>query len=162
MVATSWPDRLRTAGLRVTQQRLAVLHVVHADPHIAADQVAERVRSDLGAVSTQAIYDTLNTLTDHGILRRFEPAGSSMRFETANGDNHHHLVCRHCGRVNDVACSVGSHSLRGARRHPGLRRRRSGGDVLGALPLVRRPGRFGTPQINLIRDQHQSFVAIHH
>jgi Fe2+ or Zn2+ uptake regulation protein len=108
VVATSWPDRLRTAGLRVTQQRLAVLHVVHADPHIAADKVAERVRADLGAVSTQAIYDTLNTLTDHGILRRFEPAGSSMRFETATGDNHHHLVCRDCGQVNDVACSVGS------------------------------------------------------
>ena len=46
VVATSWAERLRAAGLRVTQPRLAVLHVVHADPHIAADQVAERVRAD--------------------------------------------------------------------------------------------------------------------
>jgi Fur family ferric uptake transcriptional regulator len=92
----------------VTQQRLAVLHAVHAEPHVAADRVAEQVRTVLGAVSTQAVYDTLNTLTEHKILRRFEPAGSSMRFEIRSGDNHHHLVCRRCGRVTDVACAVGS------------------------------------------------------
>ena len=106
--ATSWSDDLRAAGLRVTQQRLAVLHVVHAQPHVAADLVAERVRAELGAVSTQAVYDTLNTLTECKILRRFEPAGSSMRFELATDDNHHHLVCRRCGEVTDVDCAVGS------------------------------------------------------
>lgn len=106
--ATSWSDDLRAAGLRVTQQRLAVLHAVHGEPHIAADRVAEQVRTVIGAVSTQAVYDTLNTLTEHKILRRFEPAGSSMRFEIRSGDNHHHLVCRRCGRVSDVVCAVGS------------------------------------------------------
>lgn len=104
----SWPDRLRAAGLRVTQPRVAVLEVLHERPHLCADQVAEGVRSRLGTVSTQAVYDTLNTLTEHAILRRFEPAGSVMRFETNEGDNHHHLVCRSCGAVVDVACAVGS------------------------------------------------------
>ena len=103
-----WPDRLREAGLRVTQPRLAVLGIVHAEPHLSADQVTERVRSELGAVSTQAIYDALNTLTQRGILRCFEPAGSSMRFELSTGDNHHHLVCRRCGLVADVPCAQGS------------------------------------------------------
>jgi Fur family transcriptional regulator, stress-responsive regulator len=103
-----WPERLRAVGLRVTRPRLAVLDVVHANPHISADLVAERVRAVLGSVSTQAVYDALNTLTDHQILRRFEPAGSVMRFETNEGDNHHHLVCRSCGQVLDVACAVGS------------------------------------------------------
>ena len=104
--AQSWGERLRAAGLRVTQPRVAVLHVVQAHPHIAADQVIEHVRTQLGAVSTQGVYDTLNTLTDHGILRRFEPAGSSMRFEIHTADNHHHLVCRRCGTVTDVPCRV--------------------------------------------------------
>ncbi len=106
--ATSWPEMLRSAGLRVTQQRLAVLHAVHANPHATADDVVAAVRSELGKVSTQAVYDTVNVLTDHAILRRFEPAGSSMRFELSTGDNHHHLVCRTCGTVVDVACAVGS------------------------------------------------------
>lgn len=108
MQATTWADRLRASGLRVTQPRLAVLQVVNAEPHIAADQVVERIRTGLGTVSVQAVYDTLNTLTEHKILRRFEPAGSAMRFEFSIDDNHHHLVCRQCGTVTDVACAVGS------------------------------------------------------
>ena len=108
MVPEPWPDRLRAVGLRVTQPRLAVLDAVHANPHISADQVAEHVRSALGTVSTQAVYDALNTLTDQQILRCFEPAGSVMRFETNLGDNHHHLVCRRCGSVVDVDCAVGT------------------------------------------------------
>jgi Fur family transcriptional regulator, stress-responsive regulator len=112
-VVTTWvresgPKRLRAVGLRVTQPRLAVLDAVHESPHISADQVADRVRVTLGTVSTQAVYDALNTLTDHQILRRFEPAGSVMRFEINERDNHHHLVCRNCGTVVDVDCAVGS------------------------------------------------------
>lgn len=104
----TWAERLRSAGLRVTQPRLAVLQVLHTEPHIVADRVVDRVRADIGNVSVQAVYDSLNTLTEHRILRRFEPAGSAMRFEISAGDNHHHLVCRHCGDVTDVACATGS------------------------------------------------------
>lgn len=103
-----WRTRLRSAGLRVTQPRLAVLDAVQADSHLAADQVSDRVRATIGTVSTQAVYDALNTLTEHRILRRIEPAGSSMLFEINAGDNHHHLVCRGCGAVVDVPCAVGA------------------------------------------------------
>lgn len=105
---TDWPTRLRAAGLRVTRPRLTVLRVVETEPHIAADVVARRSRVALGALSTQAVYDVLNVLTEHAILRRFEPAGSAMRYETESGDNHHHLVCRSCGSVTDVPCATGS------------------------------------------------------
>ena len=130
-------ERLRAAGLRVTQPRVAVLHVVHADPHIAADQVTEQVRTELGAVSTQAVYDTLNTLTDHGILRRFEPAGSSMRFEIHTADNHHHLVCRTLRHRDRRAVRGRHHPVRGARGHPRLRRRRGRSHLLGACAACR-------------------------
>lgn len=105
---TDWATRLRAAGLRVTQPRLTVLAAVAGDPHQTADQVAAHVRTVAGTVSTQAVYDTLNTLTAHHLLRRIEPAGSPMRFEVFRGDNHHHLVCRTCGRVEDVPCAVGT------------------------------------------------------
>jgi Fur family ferric uptake transcriptional regulator len=58
-------------------------------------------------VSKQAVYDVLAACTDAGLLRRIEPAGSAARFETRIGDNHHHLVCRRCGRTEDVDCAVG-------------------------------------------------------
>lgn len=107
-MSADWRQRLRSAGLRVTQSRLAVLEAVRENSHLAADQVSDRVRERIGTVSTQAIYDALNTLTEHKILRKIEPAGSAMLFELNAGDNHHHIVCRQCGAIADVACVVGS------------------------------------------------------
>ena len=135
--ALSWAERLRAVGLRVTQPRLAVLDVVHADPHLSADQVAERVRSGIGAVSTQAIYDALNTLTEHHILRRFEPAGSAMKFEVATGDNHHHLVCRTCGTCDRRAVRGRVDAVRDPRGHPRLPGGGGRGHLLGDLPDLR-------------------------
>lgn len=100
-------DRLRGVGLRVTRPRLAVLRVLSDRQHVTADEVSGLVRNELGSVSTQAVYDVLRALTDSGLVRRIEPAGSPARFEVLRGDNHHHVVCRSCGAVADVACAVG-------------------------------------------------------
>jgi Fe2+ or Zn2+ uptake regulation protein len=101
-------DLLRQRGIQVTAQRLAVLRAVAAQPHIAAEAVAEAVRSEIGAISLQSVYDALGILVSEGLIRRIQPAGSSARFENRVGDNHHHLICRICGRVVDVDCAVGS------------------------------------------------------
>jgi Fur family ferric uptake transcriptional regulator len=61
----------------------------------------------MGAVSVQAVYDVLNTLTEHGLIRRIQPAGSVARYEVRVGDNHHHVVCRSCGITADIDCVKG-------------------------------------------------------
>ena len=101
-------DLLRHHGLHVTAQRLAVLRAVSDNPHVTADQVAEVANANIGAISRQAVYDALSILVDKGLLRRIQPMGSPARYETRVGDNHHHLICRVCGRVVDVDCAVGS------------------------------------------------------
>ena len=98
---------LREHGLRVTKQRLAVLSALASTPHSGADAVISTVRTEVGQVSTQAVYDVLNTLTERGLVRRIQPAGSTARYELRVGDNHHHLVCRGCGSVVDVDCALG-------------------------------------------------------
>lgn len=98
---------LRDRGLQVTAQRLAVLRAVAERPHSTADNVAEVVRSEIGAISRQAVYDALGTLTDNGLIRRIQPAGSPARYEDRVGDNHHHVICRICGKTADVDCAVG-------------------------------------------------------
>ncbi len=98
---------LRSHGLNVTAQRLAVLRTIADQPHVTADAVAESVRSEIGTISRQAVYDALAVLADRGILRRIQPAGSAARYERRVGDNHHHLVCRGCGAMVDVDCAVG-------------------------------------------------------
>jgi Fe2+ or Zn2+ uptake regulation protein len=101
-------DRLRQHGVQVTAQRLAVLRAVSGLPHGTADDIEERVRADIGAISRQAVYDALGTLTDKGLIRRIQPARSPARYEGRVDDNHHHLVCRGCGLTLDVDCAVGS------------------------------------------------------
>lgn len=100
-------ELLRAHGLQVTAQRLAVLRAVAEHCHCTADDVASLVRADIGAISRQAVYDALTVLVEAGLLRRIQPAGSPARFETRTGDNHHHLICRACGRTVDVDCAVG-------------------------------------------------------
>ena len=101
-------DLLRERGIQVTAQRLAVLRAVAAQPHVTADGVAEAVRAQIGAISLQSVYDALGLLVAERLIRRIQPAGSPARYEDRVGDNHHHLICRICGRVVDIDCAVGA------------------------------------------------------
>jgi Fur family transcriptional regulator, stress-responsive regulator len=105
--AADQADLLRRYGVQVTAQRLAVLRAVSERPHSTATAIEPVVRAEIGAISTQAVYDALGTLTDRGIIRRIQPAGSPARYEDRVGDNHHHLICRSCGEMVDVDCAVG-------------------------------------------------------
>jgi Fe2+ or Zn2+ uptake regulation protein len=98
---------LRRHGLHVTAQRLAVLRAVADGPHTTADDIYKAVQAQIGAISRQAVYDALAALSDKGLLRRIQPAGSPARYENRVGDNHHHLICRTCNRMVDVDCAVG-------------------------------------------------------
>jgi Fur family ferric uptake transcriptional regulator len=98
---------LRSAELRVTRPRAAVLSAVYAHPHADTNSLIEAVRLELGDVSHQAVYDVLQALTRAGLVRRIQPSGSLARYEARVADNHHHIVCRTCGSVADVDCAVG-------------------------------------------------------
>ena len=98
---------MRGAALRVTRPRVAVLTAVYEHPHADTDSIIGVVREDLGGVSHQAVYDVLRALTAAGLVRRIEPSGSVARYESRVGDNHHHVVCRSCGAIEDVDCAVG-------------------------------------------------------
>ena len=98
---------VRGAGLRVTRPRVAVLRAVHLLPHADTYSIIGGVRQELPDVSHQAVYDSLQVLTAAGLVRRIQPAGSPARYDSRVGDNHHHVVCRSCGRIADVDCAVG-------------------------------------------------------
>ncbi|MBL0746660.1 Fur family transcriptional regulator [Nocardioides baculatus] len=98
---------LRAADLRVTRPRLAVLRALGRHPHADTGSVLTAVRTEEPTVSHQAVYDVLGVLSDSGLVRRIQPAGSVARYELRVGDNHHHVVCRSCGTVADVDCAVG-------------------------------------------------------
>lgn len=98
---------LRDRGLQVTAQRLAVMRAVAGHPHATADQVVEAARADIGTISRQSVYDSLGALVEAGLVQRIQPLGSATRYEARVGDNHHHVVCRGCGRLEDIDCAAG-------------------------------------------------------
>ena len=101
-------NQLRQNGMQVTAQRLATMRAVAFHPHATADELTDDVRSVIGAISRQAVYDTLAALVEKNLVRRIQPSGSAARYEDRVGDNHHHLICRDCGTVVDVDCSAGA------------------------------------------------------
>lgn len=106
-VSVDYAEALKSHGLHVTPQRLAVLRAIADRPHCTADDVSEAAKSDIGAISRQSVYDALSVLVDKGLIRRIQPIGSPALYENRVGDNHHHLICRECGRIVDVDCAVG-------------------------------------------------------
>lgn len=100
-------ELLREHNIPVTAQRLAVMKAVSDRPHSTAESIAEEVRAGIGTISRQAVYNVLGVLSDNGLIRRIQPAGLPALYEDRVGDNHHHLVCRTCGKTVDVDCAVG-------------------------------------------------------
>lgn len=98
---------IRGAGLRVTDSRRAVFEALSARPHASADDVFGAVHPLLPRASRQSVYNALGDFAEAGLVRRIEPAGLPMLFELRVSDNHHHLICRSCGAVEDVDCVVG-------------------------------------------------------
>ncbi|SFB43108.1 Fur family transcriptional regulator, ferric uptake regulator [Amycolatopsis marina] len=106
-MTTDFETQLRAVSLRVTRPRLAVLAALRDHPHVDTETVIALVRAEVPTVSHQAVYDVLRALTDAGLVRRIQPAGTLARYESRVGDNHHHVVCRSCGAIADVDCVVG-------------------------------------------------------
>ncbi|MDO4785262.1 MAG: Fur family transcriptional regulator [Propionibacteriaceae bacterium] len=100
-------DRLRSVGLRVTAARLAVIDIISEHPHATVDEIRDLAIGRLGSLSVQATYDVLAALHGARLIRRIEPAGQPPRYEM-HLDNHHHLMCRGCGRLQDTECHVGT------------------------------------------------------
>jgi Fe2+ or Zn2+ uptake regulation protein len=106
-VTSEFEAQLRAVPLRVTRPRVAVLAALREHPHVDTETVIALVRAELPTVSHQTVYDVLRALTDAGLARRIQPAGTIARYESRVGDNHHHVVCRGCGAIADVDCVVG-------------------------------------------------------
>jgi Fe2+ or Zn2+ uptake regulation protein len=97
---------LRAGGYRVTPQRLAVHEAVRdLGQHVSADEVLGAVSGRLPNVSLPTVYAALEALEDAGLVRRVA-AGRGAALYDAQSAEHHHLVCRRCGSVEDLDATV--------------------------------------------------------
>lgn len=99
-----WPTRIRQTGLRSTKQRVTALEALTQMPHATADELLREVRLTLPTITIQSIYTVVQSLVDVGLIRKLEFGPTAARFEIQRPDNHHHVHCRSCGRIEDVPC----------------------------------------------------------
>jgi Fe2+ or Zn2+ uptake regulation protein len=109
-------ERLRERGLRATSQRLVMHRLVRErNRHLIAEELLDETSSRLPGISLPTVYSTLELFEELGIVRRVNGGGGTLLWDT-RGDDHHHLVCRRCGRVEDIDTPL---DLSGARRSAG-------------------------------------------
>src|SRR5271167_1644113 len=98
---------LRASGLKMTPQRLAIVHELAADPtHPTAQELFDRLRPSLPTMSFATVYNTLDALASAGLCASLSLSPGAARFDP-NMAAHHHAVCDRCGLVRDVPCDVG-------------------------------------------------------
>lgn len=118
--ASDWRTALRDAGLRATKQRLAVLEAIKRQPHGTVEAIHDQARTELPTITIQSVYVVISSLVTADLVRKLELPGSPARYELEGHDNHHHAVCRHCGRIEDIACVTGSAPCLHPEAHPGM------------------------------------------
>ena len=118
--SSDWRTALRNAGLRATKQRLAVLEAIRHQPHGTVEEILDQVRTDLPTITIQSVYVVISSLVSAELVRKLELPGSPARYELEGHDNHHHAVCRYCGRIEDIACVTGQAPCLHPEAHPGM------------------------------------------
>jgi Fur family transcriptional regulator, stress-responsive regulator len=99
-------DALHAAGYRVTSQRIVIHDALAAmGRHATAEDIRAEVAGRLPNVSLPTVYAGLDALEDSGLVRRVA-TGQGPTLYDAGTTEHHHLVCRRCGAVEDLVAPV--------------------------------------------------------
>jgi Fe2+ or Zn2+ uptake regulation protein len=97
----------RAHGRKITAQRQCIFRALEGDvTHPSAERVHERVRREMPNVSLKTVYQTLNDLAELGAISVLKVGTGSARFDPNVESSHHHLVCRSCGKVRDLAVEL--------------------------------------------------------
>ena len=97
-------DLFRANGRKITAQRQCIFRALEGDvTHPSAERVHERVLREMPNVSLKTVYQTLNDLAELGAISVLDVGTGSARFDPNVENTHHHLVCRSCGKVRDLA-----------------------------------------------------------
>jgi Fe2+ or Zn2+ uptake regulation protein len=99
------PDLVRLLherGQRATPQRLVILRELQRrGRHATADEIRGWIRQELPGTSTPTVYATLELLVELGLARRVD-AGAGAALYDPRIEPHQHMVCRRCGRIDDL------------------------------------------------------------
>ncbi len=102
MNPTALAERLRSAGIGPTSQRLRIADVLLKAPrHLSADQVLEEVNSEAAVVSKATIYNTLRLFSERGLVREIFVNPDRVFYDSSTAP-HHHFYNTDTGELTDI------------------------------------------------------------
>jgi Fe2+ or Zn2+ uptake regulation protein len=111
---------LRATGRRVTTPRLLVHRRLRAaNRHVTAEQLYDELAAEIPSLSAATVYDTLDLLDDLALIRRVSTPRGATTYDSRT-DEHHHLICRACGRMEDLDAEVDTAAAENAARAAGF------------------------------------------
>jgi Fe2+ or Zn2+ uptake regulation protein len=111
---------LRATGRRVTMPRLLVHRFLRgANRHVTAEQVYAELAEQVPSLSAATVYDTLDLLDELGLIRRVSTPRGATTYDSRT-DDHHHMICRACGRMEDLDADVDAAAAENAARAAGF------------------------------------------
>jgi Fur family ferric uptake transcriptional regulator len=99
-------DQLKSGGLKITSARLVLLDIFkHAKKPLS---VKDLLKSFGGVdVDTVTLYRNVESLENLGLLKKIFINNKESFFELTSAEHHHHLICKICGRIEDIAgCKI--------------------------------------------------------
>ena len=99
-------ETLREAGYRLTPQRLMVLQAIAgSEAHQTAEAIHQKVIKTYPYLDIATVYRILQLLKRLHLVTEIDLGGDSARYEVAEPNKHHHMVCRECGHTFDLSLS---------------------------------------------------------
>ena len=85
----------------VTKYAKKILEIISSSrSHMTAEQVFEALRQSCPKVALATVYNNLNRLWEEDLIRKISVEGMPDRYDRIQ--RHDHLVCMHCGRIEDI------------------------------------------------------------
>jgi Fur family ferric uptake transcriptional regulator len=97
------PEDLKSAGLKATVPRLKIINLFETSQvrHMTAEDVYKQLLTEGLDIGLATVYRVLTQFEQAGLLVRHHFESGKAVFELNEGHHHDHLVCMHCGRVEE-------------------------------------------------------------
>jgi Fur family ferric uptake transcriptional regulator len=94
---------IRERGFRLTSQRVVILDTLHdAGRHLSPVEIYKRAKAAHPGITEPTVYRTLNFLVENSLVSVTHVGSGRLEYELAQ-HKHHHLVCRACGKHEELA-----------------------------------------------------------
>lgn len=91
---------IREMGLKVTQQRMAILDVLtKGKAHVTAQEVFDEVARSHPEMGFATVYRFLRKMSEHNLVNEVRMGGLPARYELSSAKHHDHITCVKCGKI---------------------------------------------------------------